>query len=122
MLSSITVSQCASAHDSVEYIAPSELSIRENMPNSLFGLGCNLEFVGGGGIYVLVNNLRSSNHGMTMFVGVLNLYDHEGNDTTLFDVTQYKFLVNNCTQFPFPLKKASYQHSITWHKSFLMAH
>ena len=48
MLSSITVSQCASAHDSVEYIAPSELSIRENMLNSLFGLGCNLEFVGGG--------------------------------------------------------------------------
>ena len=47
-----------------------------------------------------------------MLVVVLNLYDHEGNDTTLFDVTKYKFLINNCTQFPFPLKKASYQHSI----------
>lgn len=36
MLSSITVSQCASAHDSVENIAPSERSIRENMHYSLW--------------------------------------------------------------------------------------
>ena len=55
MLSSITVSQCASAHDSVENIAPSERSIRENMHNLLFGLGCNLEFVGGGGgVFVVI--------------------------------------------------------------------